>query len=134
MLRMSSLGFSFASPPIVSGIHSRTYSRGDREDHEASRGISPPPVGQFDEGASSLLSLIRDSVAGNPLIFKKQSHNFDPEAGARWREEFERLHGPRGAYLIAKQGEGVVLSFLLAVHAADGILSPKAPNFQYFER
>lgn len=53
-----------------------------------------------------LYTLLRDNVAGAPVVHQKQDWSFDPDVGLRRRAEFQRMHGYRGYNLVAQAGLG----------------------------
>ncbi len=54
-----------------------------------------------------LTTLIRDNVAGQPVIHEKQHWPFHPDEGARRNPEFEALNGHRAYYLVERLGLGM---------------------------
>lgn len=53
-----------------------------------------------------ITTLIRDNVAGQPIIHQTQHWPFHPEDGAKRNPEFEAIHGHRSYYLIERLGLG----------------------------
>lgn len=53
-----------------------------------------------------LYTLLRDNVAGAPVVHQKQDWAFDPDVGLRRRDEFQRMHGYRAYNLVAQAGLG----------------------------
>ncbi|XP_034246855.1 uncharacterized protein LOC117648459 [Thrips palmi] len=53
-----------------------------------------------------LYTLLRDNVAGAPVVHEKQQWSFDPDVGLRRRDEFQRMHGYRAYNLVEQAGLG----------------------------
>ncbi|XKL64462.1 hypothetical protein PGB90_004548 [Kerria lacca] len=54
-----------------------------------------------------LTTLIRDNVAGHPIIHQNQHWLFQPEEGSKNNPVFEAVNGHRSYYLIEKLGLGM---------------------------
>lgn len=58
-------------------------------------------------GAIKLITtLLRDNVAGHPLVHQTQKWPFHPDDGTRRNPEFEALNGHHAYYLIERFGLG----------------------------
>ncbi|XP_054289950.1 uncharacterized protein LOC129005160 [Macrosteles quadrilineatus] len=55
----------------------------------------------------SRLNLLRFFMGFGPEVNKEQKISFNPEAGLRFREQYEKKYGTRGQLLIERLGKGL---------------------------
>ena len=57
-------------------------------------------------GAGIIRQLLRENVAGEPIVHQKQDWPFDPDASLRRRPQYVALHGDKSRALIERLGLG----------------------------